>query len=451
MLTLKELATWLTQPIDTDAPVHGFSIDTRNLLPGDVFVALQGEHVDGHTYIPEAVKKGAVAILCHKPAAHVQIPQFVVKDVVESLGFIARKHRDRIDCPVIALTGSNGKTTVKEMIASCLPQPALATQGNLNNHLGVPLMVLRLRPEHRFAVFELGANHIGEIAYTAGICKPDVALINNIAPAHIEGFGSIDGVAKAKGEIYTALPKNGIAIVNDDDTYHHFWDDTINQKRCFRFSLRHKASCHASDIQWSAEGCAQFTLHLPEQVSIRVNLQLPGEHMVANALAAASCLWNVGITVTEIAQGLSTFRGVKGRQSILKGLGGARIIDDSYNANLRSVLAGVAVLAHYPGKRILVLGDMGELGDNTVSHHQQIGEAAKEAGIDALYTVGQYSRASSDAFGEHGYHFFSKTDLLEQLTPHLSKDTSVLVKGSRSAAMETIVHNLTTQPSITEG
>ncbi len=446
MLTLQELATWLSQSIDTDASVHGFSIDTRNLQPGEVFVALQGAQVDGHKYIPEAAEKGAVAILCHKPATHVRIPQLVVKDVAESLGFIAHKHRNRIHCPVIALTGSNGKTTVKEMIASCLPQPALATHGNLNNHLGVPLMVLRLRPEHRFAVFELGANHMGEIAYTAGICQPDVALINNIAPAHIEGFGSIDGVAKAKGEIYSALPKNGIAIVNDDDTYHHFWDDTITHKHCFRFSLRHKASCHASDIQWSPEGCAQFTLHLPEQVPVRVNLQLPGEHMVANALAAASCLWNVGIPVNDIVQGLSVFRGVKGRQSILKGVGNARIIDDSYNANLRSVLAGIAVLARYPGQRILVMGDMGELGDNTVSHHQQVGQAAKSAGIDALYTVGQYSQASSDAFGEHGYHFRSKTDLLEQLTPQLSKNTSVLVKGSRSAAMETIVHNLTMKP-----
>ena len=248
MLTLQELATWLSQSTDSNAPVHGFSINSRTLQPGEVFVALQGAHTDGHAYIPAAVKQGAVAILCQNPAPDVHVPQFVVKDVVESLGFIARKHRDRIHCPVIALTGSNGKTTVKEMIAACLPQPALATQGNLNNHLGVPLMVLRLRPEHRFAVFELGANHQGEIAYSAGICQPDVALINNIAPAHIEGFGSIDGVARAKGEIYTALSKDGIAIINDEDAYHHFWDDALQHTRCFRFAFRHQAPCHASAI-----------------------------------------------------------------------------------------------------------------------------------------------------------------------------------------------------------
>ena len=448
MLSIKALCEFFSVPQVSDAVINKYTIDSRAVTPGDVFIALKGEHADGHNYIKDAQRKGAIAIICETKASEISIPQFTTADPIDILGRIAQQHRSNFHCPVIALTGSNGKTTVKEMMAQALPKPSLATEGNLNNHLGAPLMVLRLRKEHRFAVFELGANHSGEIAYTANICKPDVALINNIAPAHIEGFGSIDGVARAKGEIYQALSPTGIAIINADDDYHDFWNAAITPRKTFRFSMHDSSSdIYAHSICYNASGCASFQIQFPNNTQLPLSLAVPGEHNIANALAAASCLWNIGLPADTIISGLASFTGVSGRQTVKYAPGNIRVIDDSYNANLRSVLAAIAVLARYNGTRILVLGDMGELGDKAVDHHQQIGIAAAKAGIDALYTVGKYSQFASESFNEGALHFDSKTALLTHLKTAINRDTTLLIKGSRSAAMETIVNAITTAPN----
>ncbi|MGQ3888426.1 UDP-N-acetylmuramoyl-tripeptide--D-alanyl-D-alanine ligase [Legionella sp. CNM-1927-20] len=421
--------------------VTGISIDSRKVLLGHLFIALRGEKFDGHHFMAEAQAKGAVAVLCERQIDDISMPQFVVKDTLRAMTEMAKLHRKTVICPVIALTGSNGKTSVKEMIASILPKPAHATPGNLNNHIGVPLSVLQLKPEHRYAVFELGANHIGEIAHTVKIVQPQVTLINNIAPAHIEGFGSIDGVARAKGEIYAGLAANGTAVVNDDDDYAHFWDNLLADKQTIRFSLAKQTDVYAKNFSLNEAGFASFTLvtALDER---SITLQVPGEHMARNALAAASCCLAVGISLEEIAQGLQNFKGVSGRLTYLQGKNDSLVIDDTYNANLRSVLTAVEVLARRQGRRILVLGDLGELGTWTQQHHEEIGYVARRKGIDLLMTCGKHSVFSSKAFGSSARHYASQEELTKDLLSWLDKDTTVLVKGSRSASMEKIVHEL---------
>lgn len=441
MIKLSTLAAWLGTELDSDQPIKGFSTDSRKIQTGEVFIALTGEHFDGHAFVKQAAERGAIAALVEHRLAEVSIPQLVVEDSLKALGDIARQYRQQIHCPVIALTGSNGKTSVKEMIASILPQPAWATRGNLNNHIGVPLTVLQLQPEHRYAVLELGANHLGEIAYTVGIAQPQVALINNIAPAHIEGFGSIQGVAIAKGEIYQGLPAGGTAIVNDDDHYAHFWDESLPGKKVYRYSLQHQADFYASDIDYDEQGCARFRLHgLGQPLSI--HLQVPGEHSIRNALAAAACCHAVGIDSQQIEAGLNRFAGVAGRLNFKRGLQAATIIDDTYNANLKSVLTALAVLAKRPGKTIFAFGDMGELGEHAEAHHREVGEAAKSLGISQLFTCGRFSQAASQAFGSGAAHFDSQDALIARLRPALDASTTVLVKGSRSSAMENVVNAL---------
>ncbi|KTD00968.1 UDP-N-acetylmuramoyl-tripeptide--D-alanyl-D- alani ne ligase [Legionella geestiana] len=419
----------------------GVSTDSRTLEPDSLFVALRGERYDGHQYIADAIARGAAAIVCERAPENVSVPVFVVPDAEKALAELARAHRETVDCKVIAVTGSNGKTTVKEMIAGILPEPSMATRGNLNNHLGVPLSVLKLTPEHRYAVFELGANHPGEIAFTAHIVRPQVSLINSIAPAHIEGFGSIEGVANAKGEIYAALPSEGAAVVNDDDAFAHHWDAMLGARRVWRFSAAHKADVYAENIHFDANGCAAFTL-VSGTEALPVTLQVPGAHSVRNALAAATCCLAADIGLQAIVSGLSRFQGVSGRLATFGGKGQSTIIDDTYNANLSSVLAAIDVLAARAGQRILVLGDMGELGAWAQSHHEQAGEAARSRGIDRLMTCGEFSAFAARAFGTGGAHFTSQSSLVEALLPCLDAQTTVLVKGSRAAGMEKIVREL---------
>ncbi|STX52684.1 UDP-N-acetylmuramoyl-tripeptide--D-alanyl-D-alanine ligase [Legionella busanensis] len=434
---IQQLGCQYSQPLF----VTGISIDSRKVLPGHLFIALPGEKFDGHHFIAEAQAKGAIAILCERQIDGINIPQFVVKNTLQAMTTMAKLHRKSINCPVIALTGSNGKTSVKEMIASILTKPAHATPGNLNNHIGVPLSVLQLKPEHRYAVFELGANHIGEIAHTVQIVQPQVTLINNIAPAHIEGFGSIEGVARAKGEIYAGLTDKGTAVVNDDDDYAHFWDNLLADKQTIRFSLTKQANVYAKNFLLNEAGFASFTL-VTSSAESDITLQVPGEHMARNALAAASCCLAVGISLEEIIRGLQNFKGVSGRLTYLQGKNESLVIDDTYNANLRSVLTAVEVLAKRQGRRILVLGDLGELGMWTQQHHEEIGYAAQRKGIDLLLTCGKHSVFSSKAFGSSARHYASQEELTKDLLAWLDKDTTVLVKGSRSASMEKIVHEL---------
>lgn len=440
-MNLKTIAELLGCVPAPDIEINGIAIDSRVLKPGELFIALRGDRFDGHDFIAEAADKGAAAIVCEQACQGISTLQWVVPSSLDALAKLAASHRRSIDCQVIALTGSNGKTTVKEMIAAILPQPSLATRGNRNNHIGAPLTALELKPEHHYAVFELGANHPKEIAHTVAVVQPQVALINNIAPAHIEGFGSIDGVAQAKGEIYEGLPLDGTAVVNDDDDYAHFWDGLLSGKKVLRFSLHKPVDAHARDIVFDERGCARFTLVLPAGDS-QIHLQVPGEHTIRNALAAALCCFAAGIDLAAIARGLNQFKGVAGRMTYLHGHNDALIIDDTYNANLRSVLTAVEVLSKRQGRRILVLGDMGELGAWTQQHHEEIGRAAQSKGIDLLMTCGKHSEFSSKAFGQSACHYQTQDDLARDLLLHLNKDTTVLVKGSRSAAMEKIVHRL---------
>lgn len=441
-MNLSDISRVLNVPCQHDTPVSSISIDSRHVQPGQLFIAIRGERFDGHDFIAEVAHLGAVAVVCEHFTPNVAIPQLVVPSTVNALAAIATWYRQQFTCPVIAVTGSNGKTTVKEMIARILPPPAFATQGNLNNHIGAPLSVLRLQAEHRYAVFELGASHLGEIAHTVAIVQPQVALINNIGPAHIEGFGSIDGVARAKGEIYQGLPADGTLIINDDDAYAHFWDDMITQQRTvLRFSTQHPAAFYAKDIVLLQNGNAEFQLVMPTGQAL-VQLKVPGFHHVSNALAAAACCYAVGIPLATIVEGLEAFSGVSGRMTIHTGKQQATIIDDTYNANLRSTLTAVDVLAKRQGTRILVLGDMAELGDYGERHHEEIGLAAREQGIDWLMTYGTLSAKSTQAFGVNGRHYDSQQALTNDLLQRLDAHTTVLVKGSRSAAMERIVHQL---------
>ncbi|CEK11901.1 UDP-N-acetylmuramoyl-tripeptide--D-alanyl-D-alanine ligase [Legionella hackeliae] len=440
-MNLNDIAKLLDTSCAGNPLITGICIDSRQVKPGNLFIALRGERFDGHDFMAEVAAKGAVAIVCSEINNEITIPQLKVPDTLQALAKIATAHRQTINCPIIALTGSNGKTSVKEMIATILPKPAHATPGNLNNHIGAPLTVLQLNPSHRYAVFELGANHVGEIAYTAAIVQPQVALINNIAPAHIGEFGSIDGVARTKGEIYQALPQGGTAVINEDDSYAHFWDGSLTGKKVLRFSLNKPVDVYSKNIEFNEQGCAQFELVLPSGHG-QVTLQVPGEHTVSNALAAASCCHAAGISLADIIQGLNQFRGVPGRMTFLQGKNQCLVIDDTYNANLRSVLTAVSVLAKRQGRRILVLGDMGELGGWTQEHHEEIGYAAQRQGIDVLMTCGTHSAHTSKAFGDSAKHYSNQEELAQDLLNKLDANTTVLVKGSRSAAMEKIVHHL---------
>ncbi|TAL61148.1 MAG: UDP-N-acetylmuramoyl-tripeptide--D-alanyl-D-alanine ligase [Legionella sp.] len=441
-MNLIAIASLFSQPCAMSAEVTSYGIDSRTLQAGSLFIAIPGEQFDGHDFVKEAEAKGAVAAIVDHQVSGVKIPQIVVPDTIKALAKIATAYRREIHCPVVALTGSNGKTSVKEMIASILPQPAHATKGNLNNHLGAPLSVLQLKPAHRYAVFELGANHSGEIAHTVSIVQPDVTLINNIAPAHIEGFGSIDGVARAKGEIHQGLTAHGTAVVNDDDAYSHFWDGILADKRVLRFSLnKSTADVYAKDIRIDTTGRGHFSLVLPKG-QVEVELQVPGEHNIRNALAAATCCYALGIAIPDIQRGLNEFTGVKGRMTVLQGKNHSTVIDDTYNANLRSVVTALEVLSKRPGKKIFVFGDMGELGEWATQHHEEVGLTAKQLGINELMTCGKFSQLSSQSFGPGGEHFASQDKLAQNVIEKLNSDTTVLVKGSRSSAMEKIVQKL---------
>jgi UDP-N-acetylmuramoyl-tripeptide--D-alanyl-D-alanine ligase len=440
MFTLNEISSLLGCSSPANIQLSGLCIDSRKVESGNLFVAIRGDRFDGHDFIEEAVQRGAVAILCSETRQN-QVAQIQVPDTTHALAEIAKHHRQKLTCDIIALTGSNGKTSVKEMIAAILPKPSHATPGNLNNHIGVPLSVLRLNHEHQYAVFELGANHIGEIAHTVSIVKPKVTLINNIAPAHIGEFGSIEGVARAKGEIHQGLLPNGIAIVNADDEFAHFWDPILVGKKVFRFSRITQTDIFARDIQFDELNFAKFTLVLPTGEA-QIQLRVPGVHNVSNALAAAASTYALGIGLEEIVAGLNKFNGVSGRMTFLSGKNQSTVIDDTYNANLRSVLSALDVLSTHKGRRIFVFGDMGELGNWTQEHHQEVGKAARVHGIDALMTCGIHSEHTTQAFGEAGKHYISQDALIKDLIKELNANTTVLVKGSRSAAMEKIVQQL---------
>ena len=441
-MNLDDISRSLNLSCPSNAVIRGLSIDSRSIQAGELFVAIRGENFDGHVFISEVASKGAAAVICEETLPNLNIPQLLVPSSVNALAAIARDYRRQFSMPVIAVTGSNGKTSVKEMIAAIFPQPSYATQGNLNNQLGAPLSVMNLQDFHRYAVFELGASHIGDIAHTVAIVQPQVALINNIAPAHIEKFGSIENVARAKGEIYQGLADGGTMVVNDDDHYAHFWDHLIGEHRkVLRFSKTKTADVYAKDLILLESGNAEFILVLGQEQAL-VQLKVPGIHHVSNALAAAACCHAVGIELDSIVAGLERFNGVLGRMTLYQGKQQATIIDDTYNANLRSTLTAIEVLAQRQGTRILVLGDMAELGEFADQHHAEVGLSARSKCLDAVLTYGKLSAKSSEAFGPGGEHYLSQEDLSKALIKRLDAQTTILVKGSRSAAMEHIVQQL---------
>lgn len=440
-LSLSQLTTALNgQHIGADASFTGVSIDSRSVSAGQLFVALAGPRFDGHDYLADVKVKGAVAALVEREVAGVDLPQLLVKDCRVALGQLGALNRAAFDKPVVAITGSSGKTTVKEMLASILRTRGLvhATRGNLNNDLGAPLTLLEIAPEHSAAVIELGASRIGEIRYTVGLTQPQVVIINNAGTAHVGEFGGPDKIVEAKGEILEGLGEGGIAILNLDDKAFDIWKARAGAHKVVSFARSNpKADFHASDIGRDARGCPSFTLHGARE-TVAVQLNVLGEHNVSNALAAAAAAHAVGLSLSGIAAGLAAVQPVKGRTVAQIAPNGVRVIDDSYNANPTSMCAAIDILAGFSGRTVLVLGDIGELGQWAEEGHRQVGDYARGK-VDALYAVGSNMTHAVKAFGANGRHFATQAELIDAVSAENASDTTILIKGSRSAAMENVV------------
>jgi UDP-N-acetylmuramoyl-tripeptide--D-alanyl-D-alanine ligase len=430
-----------------DASFDVVVTDTRGLPARALFVALRGPNFDGHDFLAAARDNGAAAAMVSRPWPG-DLPSIVVDDTRLALGRLAAGWRARHALPVVAVTGSNGKTTVKEMLAAILARrgAVLATAGNLNNDIGVPLTLLRLRAEHRHAVIEMGANHGGEIAYVAKLARPTVAVVTNAGSAHLEGFGSLEGVARAKGELFQALDADGVAVLNADDRYAALWAELIGPRRTLRFGLERPAEVSvvpgSERMEVGDTLATHFMLRTPLG-ELPISLRLSGRHNVLNACAAAAAAWATGASGDDIRQGLAALAPVKGRLQLKRAGDGLRILDDSYNANPSSLRAALQVLALAPGRHWLVLGDMGELGGNAMELHGEMGEAARLAGIDQLYTVGVLTRYTAERFGAGARHFAAQEALIAALQAALEDadalPVTVLVKGSRRMAMERVV------------
>ncbi|KQQ57537.1 UDP-N-acetylmuramoyl-tripeptide--D-alanyl-D-alanine ligase [Pseudomonas sp. Leaf129] len=440
-MTLSQLAGTLHGRVPgDDARFDGVSIDSRAIAAGDLFVALVGPRFDGHDYLDDVAAKGAVAALVQREVPGSTLPQLVVADTRLALGQLGALNRAAFTRPVAAITGSSGKTTVKEMLASILRTqgPVLATRGNLNNDLGAPLTLLELAPQHTAAVIELGASRVGEIAYTVGLTRPHVALITNAGTAHVGEFGGPDKIVEAKGEILEGLGEGGKAVLNLDDKAFPIWQARAGQHAVLTFSLDNAvADFHSSARHSDARGCPSFTLHGPDG-EVFVQLNLLGTHNVLNALAAAAAAQALGVTLAGIQTGLNAVQPVKGRTVAQLALNDARVIDDTYNANPTSMCAAIDILAGFSGRTVLVLGDIGELGAWAEAGHRQVGEYAVGK-VDALYAVGPLMRHAVTAFGAQGQHFANQADLIAALAAEQGSNTTILIKGSRSAAMENIV------------
>lgn len=443
MLSLHDATQALEGALTTEGSVEFLrvSTDSRDVRPGDLFVALKGDHFDGHAFVAQALASGAVAALVSEPQPGACI---VVKDTLAALGTLAAFWRKRFaETVVIGVTGSNGKTTVKEMIAAILAAHAgaesvHATRGNLNNHIGLPLTLLAMQPQHKFVVAEMGMNHFGEIAYLTRIACPDVAVITNAGNAHLEMLGSVEGVARAKGEIFEGLSARGGAVINVDDAQAGLWKQLAGEQRQITFGLQN-ADVSAQEVEVTEEG-SRFVL-VTSAGCESVRLPAPGLHNVRNALAAAAVTGALGVPVSTIARALSGYQGVKGRLESKRAFNGARLIDDTYNANPDSMRAAVDVLSAWAGKKVLVLGDMGEVGADAPQRHAEIGAYAEANGIDALYVVGENMAQAAKVFAG-GKHFESQEALVASLREALPTDATVLVKGSRFMQMERVVKAL---------
>ena len=427
------------QLVGADVEFCCVGTDSRAIKKGQLFVALKGENFDGHEYAAQSLEKGAAAVLVSK--ASNASTAVVVKDTRLALGELAAHWRAKFDMPVVAITGSNGKTTVKEMLAAILKVVAddasvLATQGNLNNDIGLPMTMLNLGKQHRYAVLEMGMNHKGELSYLTNLAKPSVALVNNAGTAHIGELGSVEAIANAKGEIFEGLADGGTAIINADDVFANLWKNLASKHQQVTFGLKAKADVTA---KYELHASSSDVDLLAPNGTVKFTLPAPGLHNVSNALAAASAALALNVSLENIAAGLSNFAGVKGRLQAKQGFAGAKLIDDTYNANPMSMKAAIDVLKASVGRRIFVMGDMAELGADEASMHAEIGAYAKAADIEKFYALGELTKNAVTAFGLNAMHFETVEALAESLKSMMNAETTVLVKGSRSMRMERVV------------
>ena len=423
-----------------DQAIAGVSTDTRGIGTGQLFVALRGELFDGHDFLEQAVAAGAGALLVAEGARiPVGTSALVVPDTRLALGRMAAAWRARFEIPVIAVTGSNGKTTTKEMIAAILRSEfgdaVLVTRGNLNNDIGLPLTLLGLDPSHRAAVIEMGMSHPGEIAYLAPLGAPTVAVVTNAQRAHLEGMGDMNEVAREKGSIFAGLADGGVAVVNADDAYADLWRMMAGSHLLRTFGIEHAAVVRAGVRQQGLT--TRLSLQAPEGRA-ELKLAVPGRHNARNALAAAAACLAAGIPLAAVTAGLEGFAGLKGRLQRRQGRAGAVVLDDTYNANPDSVRAGIDVLAATVGRKVLVLGDMGEIGEASGQYHDEIGGYAKSQGIDRLLAFGDASQQAVRNFGEGARHFCDIEKLIAAVNKELGPETTVLVKGSRFMKMERV-------------
>ena len=445
MMTLQQALAWLPAARligDGQLAVARVHTDTRSLQPGDLFVALQGERFDAHDFLPQARAQGAVAAIAQHGLLEAGLPGLEVLDSRLALGQLAAGWRSQFKLPLIAVTGSNGKTTVTQMVAAILrawkPEGTLATEGNLNNDIGVPLTLLRLQAAHEVGVVELGMNHPGEIAYLADLARPTVALVNNAQREHLEFMQTVEAVARENGSVLSSLAADGITVFPADDDYTPVWRALAGSRQVLTFALSGPADVTAQ-AHWNGQGW-QVVAATPAG-ALEFVLHIAGRHNVKNALAAAACALAAGVPLAFIAQGLSSFSPVKGRSRALAlSLGGRAmtLIDDTYNANPDSMQAAIDVLAELPGPRLLVMGDMGEVGEQGPQFHAEAGRHAAAAGIDLLFTLGEQSREAARAFGA-ARHFNDMAELIAATLVQLPGVASVLVKGSRFMKMERLV------------
>lgn len=429
------------QIVGNDCAFSSVSTDSRTLQPGALFVALSGPSFDGHDFVAAAAERGAAAALVERPLA-AALPQLVAADALAALSAFAREWRRQFHIPLIGVTGSNGKTTTKELLGSILSRhgPTLVTRGNLNNHIGMPLMLLELTAEHRYAVIEMGANHLGEIARLASLAEPTVGVVTNAGAAHLEGFGSLQGVAQGKGELFRALPPEGVAIVNADDTFAAQWRDASTAERILTFGFEQPADFMAHKVRSRSDASGfrtDFELVTPYGAQ-PATLALGGLHNLRNALGAAAAACAVGIEIDEIVAGLEAMKSVAGRLELKPALNGAFLVDDSYNANPSSLKAGLDAFRTFGGVRWLVLGEMRELGDSADELHAEVGRYARQAGIERLLAVGERSRFAVEAFGPGARWFANLDALVAEASKSLTSGVAVLIKGSRANRLERV-------------
>ncbi len=442
MILLSELTKLLAVELPRiDIAVTGTAIDSRKVTNGCLFIALKGEHVDGHNYIKAAREAGASAALV-STLQDDELPQLLVDDVVTAFGKIATYWREKSNAKVIAITGSNGKTTVKEMVTVIAKQEGevIATLGNLNNELGVPLTLTRINKDTDYAIIEMGANHPGEIARLVAMAQPDVAIINNVAAAHLAGFGDINGVARAKAEIYAGLSAQATAVVNNDMPFVDDWQAVLKDKDIISFAIENSAEITADNLQVDSDS-SHFMVKLDNEFHY-INLPLPGLHNVANALAAMAISKALGLSVNAMIQGLSLIASVPHRLQFRKGFNKAQLLDDSYNANPGSYQKALQALMAIHSEHWLVLGDFAELGDDSEQVHYQLGLDAKDIGVTRLMTIGDQSKKASEAYGVGAQHFDDINELQKQLESELTEGVTCLIKGSRFMRLDKLADAL---------